>query len=279
MPIRRSQIVPTNLSRKSSADSATERNGPTRKVAIARNAQGRLVRRDDVDVMSKYGGTGTPVPWPEMRRQIAEDLQPGSRDAGIHVGVIAPTRQGKTTLVQKGIIPIYTAADIPVLVIDSTGDPKLEKYGERMPRIGKMTEIHSIHVNDLSRDSKLKIYNALNRAYKQGDILIYADEVRHLADPRFFGLGGAMDNIWIFGGKRGVVMTGSTQAPRFVPSNFYDQSQAHFLFKIRDMRARKRLAEIGGDTARLMDLSYDLPRYHFSYVNPDGDIVVSKLKL
>jgi hypothetical protein len=142
-----------------------------------------------------------------------------------------------------------------------------------------MTEVHSVHVNDLSMDSKRKIYDALNRAYKQGDILIYADEVRSLCDPRFFGLGGAMDNIWIFGGKRGAVLGGGTQAPRFVPSNFYDQSQAHFLFKIRDVRARKRLAEIGGDTARIMALTYDLPKYHFTYVNPDGDMVVSKYQL
>jgi hypothetical protein len=128
-------------------------------------------------------------------------------------------------------------------------------------------------------DSKLKIHKALSRAYSQGDVVIYADEVRQLADKGFFGLGAAMDNIWIFGGKRGVTMVGSTQAPRYVPSNFYDQSQAHFLFKIRDLRARRRLAEIGGDTALIMETAADLPKYHWAYVNPDGEVVVSKMDL
>lgn len=259
--------------------STTGQNRPTIKVVGARNAGRQRVRIDDPDTVELYQETGNPVPWPIMRRQIAKDLKPGSRDSATHVAILAPTRQGKTTLAIEGLLPIYTRAGIPVLIIDSTGDPKLAKVGERIPRVGKLTEVHSVHVNDLSIDSKLKIHKALSRAYAQGDVVIYADEVRQLADKSFFGLGAALDNIWIFGGKRGVTMIGSTQAPRYVPSNFYDQSQAHFLFKIRDMRARRRLAEIGGDTALIMETAATLPKYHWAYVNPDGEVVVSKMDI
>jgi len=280
-PLRRkkqSTQSPTGEENPSSL-SNMEKNRPTIKVVGARSAKRQRVRIDDPDIVALYNETGKPIPWPIMRRQLAKDLKPGSRDSATHVAILAPTRQGKTTLAMKGLLPIYTRAGIPVLIIDSTGDPKLAKVGERLPKVGKLTEVHAVHVNDLSHDSKLKIHQALSRAYKQGDVLIYADEVRQLADKSFFGLGAALDNIWIFGGKRGVTMIGSTQAPRYVPSNFYDQSQAHFLFKIRDLRARRRLAEIGGDTQLIMETAADLPKYHWAYVNPDGEVVVSKMDL
>lgn len=276
-PPKKSQSEPGRD--ESPSPSTTGRNRPTIKVVAARSAGKQRVRIEDPDTVELYQETGKPVPWSIMRRQIPKDLKPGSRDSATHVAIIAPTRQGKTTLAIKGLLPIYTRAGIPVLIIDSTGDPKLASIGERIPRVGKLTEVHSVHVNDMSMDSKLKIHKALSRAYSQGDVLIYADEVRQLADKAFFGLGAAMDNIWIFGGKRGVTMIGATQAPRYVPSNFYDQSQAHFLFKIRDMRARRRLAEIGGDTALIMETAASLEKYHWAYVNPDGEIVVSKMDL
>lgn len=276
-PPKKSQSEPGKD--ESQSPSTTGQNRPTIKVVGARSAGRQRVRIDDPDTVELYQETGKPVPWSIMRRQIAKDLKPGSRDSATHVAILAPTRQGKTTLAIKGLLPIYTRAGIPVLIIDSTGDPKLAKMGERLPRVGKLTEVHSVHVDDMSMDSRLKIHKALSRAYAQGDVLIYADEVRQLADKSFFGLGAALDNIWIFGGKRGVTMIGSTQAPRYVPSNFYDQSQAHFLFKIRDLRARRRLAEIGGDTALIMETAADLPKYHWAYVNPDGEVVVSKMDL
>lgn len=273
------QIPKKQRGEENPSPSNTVPNRPTIKVVGARNAGKQRVRIDDPDTVALYQETGKPVPWPIMRRQLAKDLKPGSRDSATHVAILAPTRQGKTTLATKGILPIYTRAGIPVLVIDSTGDPKLAGFGERIPKIGKLTEIHSVHVNDLSLDSKLTIHKALSRAYKQGDVLIYCDEVRQLADKSFFGLGAAMDNIWIFGGKRGVTLAGATQAPRYVPSNFYDQSAAHFLFKIRDLRARRRLAEIGGDTQLIMETVADLPKYHWAYVDPEGEVVVSKMDL
>lgn len=276
-PPKKSQSIPGRDENQSR--STTGQNRPTIKVVDAKSAGKQRVRIDDPDTVALYQETGKPVPWPIMRRRLAKDLKPGSRDSATHVAILAPTRQGKTTLAIKGLLPIYRRAGIPVLIIDSTGDPKLAKMGERLPRVGKLTEVHSVHVNDLSLDSRLKIHKALSRAYSQGDVLIYADEVRQLADKSFFGLGAALDNIWIFGGKRGVTMVGSTQAPRYVPSNFYDQSQAHFLFKIRDLRARRRLAEIGGDTALIMETASNLPKYHWAYVDPDGEVVVSKMDI
>lgn len=222
---------------------------------------------------------GSTVKWPEFREILKHDLEPGNRTAGIHFAMLAPTRGGKTTLATKGLIPIYRQEEVPVLVIDSTSDPKLAKYGERLPRFGKMTELHRVAISDLSSDSVAKIHGALERAYKQGDILIYIDEIRHLSDPKFLGLGKALENLWLFGGKRGVTIGGVTQAPRWVPGAFYDQSKAHFLFQIRDLRSRKRIEEISGDTETLRGIVPNLDKYQFAYVSPDGDVLRSKYAL
>lgn len=250
------------------------------RVAVVPNAQRPRVKpvRSDGTPLENYE-PGATVEWLEFRRKLRADLAPTERTAGIHWSMLAPTRGGKTTLATKGIIPLYLEAEIPVLVIDSTSDPKLKKYGKRIPRIGKMTELHRCSVDSLTRSSAQTIYEALNRAFNQGDCLIYVDEIRHVSDPKFLGLGMALENIYLFGGKRGVTIGGVTQAPRWVPSSFYDQAKAHFLFRIRDDRSRKRVEEISGDTATLRSIIPDLPKYQFAYVSPEGDVIRSKYAL
>ena len=257
----------------------------TRKIVVATDAGKPRVRVASADVPLNDSELNSPVipgghiQWAEFRLLLQSDLEVSERTAGKHFATIAPTRQGKTTLVTKGIIPLYLAAEVPVLVLDTTADPKLAKYGERMPRIGKMSGLHRVTISSLSNDNIAKVYQAAMRAYKQGDMVIYVDEIRHVCDPRFMGLGRMMEHLWLFGGKHGITVGGATQAPRWVPSSFYDQSQLHLLFRIRDIRARKRLSEIGGDTKTLESLIPDLPRYNFAYVSPDGDVSVSKYDL
>lgn len=251
----------------------------TRKVVAVRPAETPTVSVGTLDESAMEREPGGKIPWPDFRAMLRDDLEPSERTAGKHFALLAPTRGGKTTLVTKGIIPVYREADVPVLVIDSTADPKLTEYGDRMPRWGKFEGLHRISIDNLSGESIRKIFDALTRAYKQGDCLIYIDEIRHVCDPKYLGLGKALENLWLFGGKRGITIGGATQAPRWVPGAFYDQSQAHFLFRIRDHRSRKRIQEISGDTQTLQAILPDLPRYHFAYVSPEGDVSISKYDL
>lgn len=223
---------------------------------------------------------GEHVDWDEMRYILREDLAPTERTAGLHFALLAPTRGGKTTITTKGIIPVYSRVEVPVLVIDSTADPKLRDYGERMPRFGrKFTKVHRLTISDMSDESIMTVYRALNKAMNQGDMVVYVDELRHVADPKFMGLGKTLEHIWLFGGKHGVTLGAASQAPRWLPSSFYDQSKVHLLFRIRDLRSRKRVEEISGDTDALRPLLPDLPQYHFAYVSPEGDVITSKYKL
>lgn len=220
--------------------------------------------------------------WSDFLPQLRDDLSPTDLKKARHFAILAPTRGGKTTLAVdpiEGIIPrIYK--NIPVLIVDSTSDPNppMIDYGEKLGKYGPIKGHRKITVSDFSSASKEKIYRAIHRAYKQGNIVIYVDEVRQVADPRFFGMQRLLEHIWLFGGKRGVVLGGGTQAPRWVPSAFYDQSKCHFIFRIRDQRSRKRLSEISGDIDTLNNVVPNLREYEFAYVNPDGDVTISKLE-
>lgn len=215
--------------------------------------------------------------WSDMKKKMQEDHAPAERTAGMHFGLLAPTRGGKTTLLTKAIIPIYRRAEVPVLFMDTTSDPKLAGYGEPMPRFGKIKGITTVRTSSLSNEAKAKIHAALEKAYKQGDVAIIFDEVRHVCDPAYLGMGKSLESLWLFGGKRGITIGGATQAPRWVPSAFYDQSKIHYLFRVRDQRARKRIEEISGDTETLRIVVPNLEQYHFAYVDPDGDVMVSKM--
>jgi hypothetical protein len=217
------------------------------------------------------------TPWRNLRELVKDDLA-GDLTRGHHVAVIAPTSGGKTTLVTKGLLPMLKGtADI--LVLDTTADPKLSSYGQPYAKYGKIKGLRRLSVSSLSPESTAKIHKAMSRAYKQGNVVVVFDEVRHITDSKYLGLSAAAESLWLFSRKRENLVIGCTQAPRYVPSAFYDQSQLHFIFRIRDKRAMLRLAEIGGDYDTLKGVIPTLAKYEFAYVNPDGDVTTSMFEL
>lgn len=217
------------------------------------------------------------TPWEELRPLIKADLT-GDLESGNHVLIAAPTGGGKTTLATQGILPMFhNVADI--LVIDSTADPKLKDYGKPYGRYGKIKGLRRLSVNDLSVDSSAKIHRAMNKAYKQGECIVFIDEIRHIVDPKMLSLKAAAESMLLFSRKRRNIVVGITQAPRWIPSAFYDQTRLQFIFKIRDKRTMIRLAEIGGDTETLKAIVPTLGKYEFAYVNSEGDVTTSMLDL
>lgn len=214
------------------------------------------------------------TPWKGFQSVLQKNLKPGK-----HVALLAPNGGGKTTLAVLGIFPHYEN----LLVVDSTADPNppLFEYGEPLKRYGAIEGHRRLTVTDLTGKSREKIYNAIQKAFNQGNTAIYIDEVRQVGEKKYFGLEAQLKYIWLFGRKRGVTLIGSSQAPRFLPSEFYDQSKCHFLFKIRDRRAMKRIAEISGDVDTLEKVlpALDHENYEFAFVDLAGDVHRSIMEL
>lgn len=199
--------------------------------------------------------------------------------AGQHLSIIAPTGGGKSYLIRHGLLPLWSHEDPQLsyraLIIDVKGDdptyagygivthgfPQQEEGGR--PPQDQQTRVYRLVVPRFEWSPSLKresegvyrartiVGNALDRCYAQGQWLVVIDETRALSDSiQNFGLGlrGLLENIWQRGRSREVTMIAGTQAPRYVPSSFYDQPSLMYIGRTLDDRARDRLSEIGGDT-------------------------------
>lgn len=218
-----------------------------------------------------------------MDKLIEADVQEYRRiKSGIHIGALGTTRGGKTTLItgggnqDRGVLRHFEDA----LVLDTTGDPgSIHDYGKPLSKYGGIHGHRRLTVIDMTMKSKEKVYKAIQRAVRQGHIAIYADELRQLTDKKFFGLGPVFDHLWLFTAKKDVSVVGGSQQPFWLPGAFYNQSKLHFIFGIRDLRSRKRLEEISGDTLTLRNIIPTLKRWEFAYVSLDGDIWISKFDI
>lgn len=222
------------------------------------------------------------LPWSEMNALFAEHIQEFTKiKSGVHVALLGTTRGGKTTLATggptgNGILSHFENC----LVLDTTGDPGfISEYGKPVKKFGAIRGHQRLTVTNMQPASREKIYKHIHRAVGQGNVAIYADEVRQLVDKKFFDLGAIMDHVWLFCAKRNVSLIGGSQAPRWLPSSFYDQSKMHFIFGMRDKRAMKRLAEISGDVDTLEAVIPNLARWQFAYVGIDGNVSVSKFEI
>lgn len=224
-------------------------------------------------------------PWNEMNALIGEEIDEFRKiNSGIHIGLLATNRGGKTTLVTganqgNGLLSHFE----DVLVIDSTGDPGFIKdYGKPIQKYSGIHGHRRLSVSSANPQSRSSIIRAISKAKSQGSITIYVDELRQLVDPKFFGLLPMLEDVWLFGAKHNVSLIAGTQAPRWIPGAFYDQSKMCFVSKMRDARTRKRLGEIGGggvDGKLLDSIVANLERYQFAHIGIDGDISISKFEL
>jgi hypothetical protein len=118
-----------------------------------------------------------------------------------------------------------------------------------------------------------QVKTALANVYKQGQWTIFVDETRHLTDPKVpsLNLRSYVEQIWLRGRSRGVELVSMTQAPRWVPSSFYDQPSFVWIGRINDERAHQRLREIGGLKRPHLGVIQQLQRREFLVIGDSGD--------
>lgn len=170
---------------------------------------------------------------------------------------------GKSHLIVYGLLPLCT--DDKVCIIDSKNDPTdpIASSGARTVRRlptkrqrliqddGKPKSAwYRLPVWDEVSRAQDQVGAALQQMYDEGDWVVVIDETRAISDPKSPGLGlqPELDRLWLRGRSRHVAVIASTQAPRWVPSSFYDQCQFVWCSRIRDDRAHQRIMEIGSMT-------------------------------
>ena len=206
---------------------------------------------DDVRIPSRS--------WAAVLRRVDELWQP---QFAPHHSILGQNGSGKTHLIVHGLLPLCT--DDKVLIIDNKGDdPVLSSSGAKPVRIlprelrraalddGKPKSAwYRLVVHDDLGRAQEQVGRALDQVYKEGNWVVVLDETRAISDPRSPGLGlqPLLDRLWLRGRSRNISVIASTQAPRWVPSSFYDQCQFVWCSRIRDERAHQRVMEIGSMT-------------------------------
>jgi hypothetical protein len=128
-------------------------------------------------------------------------------------------------------------------------------------------------VADQRAEAREQVANALDQVYREGDWTVVIDETRAVSDPRSPGLGlqPLLDRLWLRGRSRGINVIAGTQAPRWVPTSFYDQCNFVWCSRIRDQRAHQRVMEIGSMTREHIPMLAGIRKRQWFYSDDEED--------
>lgn len=225
------------------------------------------------------------VDWHDHYLYMAEHWH-----AGEHVSIVCQTGGGKTFLFMRGLAPLME--DEQLIIFDVKGDdpeingPKIRHITHLPTRMekrllhGEKPRSQWYHYMASRQDDTRRFIDA---CYRQGHIALYFDEIRALTDKTpGLGLVSQIDAMWLRGRSREVTIIAGTQAPRFVPSSFYEQARHLYIGALLDRRAQRRLEEIGGDSDAIEDVVSHLALYEYLYIGPlkeDGQRVMQIVKV
>jgi hypothetical protein len=199
--------------------------------------------------------------WPDVKRMLDVQWDPENTP---HHSIVGLTGSGKSYLAINGILRPLCPMD-RVLIIDCKRNDKLvasagKPVTELPPKTWVSTRkrepfdhwfrlvVHDQFTDEGRGRAKLQVYKALHRVYLEGDWVVYCDEVQDLGGLRKPNLGLSMhlDEFYRKGRSRRLPVIAGTQAPRHVPSSFYDQAAFAWIGRLADEQKQDRLREIGG---------------------------------
>lgn len=219
--------------------------------------------------------------WNEVIQHVDELWKP---EYAPHHSIFGQNGTGKSHLIVHGILPLCLKDN--VCIFDNKGDdPVLAASGARPARF-LPSRLRRIADNDKSKDGwhRIVVYDdpergrdqvgrILEQIYKEGNWIVVLDETRAISDPRSPGLGlqPLLDRMWLRGRSRHISVIASTQAPRWVPSSFYDQCQFVWASRIRDNRAHERIMEIGSMTRAHIPHIARIRKRRWLYMDDEGE--------
>lgn len=196
--------------------------------------------------------------WKSVIKRVDEKWVP---QFAPHHSIFGQNGSGKTHLIVHGLLPLCTKDNL--CIFDSKGDdPVLSAAGARPvrqlpPKWKRALDNdrekdgwYRLVINDDVARAQDQVGRALDLIYDEGNWIVVLDETRAISDPRSPGLGlqPLLDRLWLRGRSRNISVIAATQAPRWVPTSFYDQCQFAWCSRIRDDRAHQRIMEIGSMT-------------------------------
>lgn len=221
----------------------------------------------------------SPVPiidaksWETFLEDFRAEWKPGQ-----HIAIIAPTGQGKTTV-------LVTLLDLRhyVLAFDPKGgDDTLAASGfQRVPQWppppqvwddiadGKPARLIIGAKGATPSQLEPEFRKALDGAMKGGGWTVYVDELQVAADRRMMRLDGEIEKMLVSARFKKVSVVTSFQAPSWVPSAATRQARWIVVWPTRDEDCIKRIAEKAGRQRQVVaHIVHRLPPYHALVIPP-----------
>lgn len=217
---------------------------------------------------------------------------------GEHVTFIAPTQNGKTTMIFDLLAHTRfpKEAHPPIVLVIKPRDPLVTKKMKQLkfrrvttwpaiksiynpnPRGYVLWPTHSFDPEiDDAKHKRIMGY-ALRHTYKRGNTAIIADETYGLVDD--LGLGDDITRIHTRGAAMGTGIWVATQKPTHIGRWAYGQAEHLFIGFDPDQKSRERFGEIGGVDPKLVQReAAKLRKYEWLYFRrSDRSICVIKAK-
>lgn len=207
---------------------------------------------------------GGVIPWMEWSKVAGFVNKTWDPLNSPHHSIIGLTGSGKSYLAINGLLKPLCAMDRVMIIDTKQDDPLVSSIGKPVTEIPRQTVyggrkrhpqdrwfrlvVHDALDNEGRRRAQDQVRTALTRAHREGNWVIYIDELQDLGGMRQPNLGLTMliDEIYRKGRSKKVSIIAATQAPRNVPSSFYDQCSFAWIGRLTDEDKQKRLREIGG---------------------------------
>lgn len=206
---------------------------------------------------------------------------------GEHVTILAPTQNGKTTMICDLLRHVPQQKNPPVILVmkprDSTVTREIKSMDFRTvrtwppaPSVWKPRPsgyaLWPKHTFDPDVDDELmrvQMRRALLGAYKRGDRIVVADETYGLISD--LGLANEITKIHTRGGGMGTSLWCATQKPTHIGTWAYNNATHLFLGYDPDKKNRDRFAEIGGvDPDTVKYYVARLREYQWLYIRRRG---------
>lgn len=218
---------------------------------------------------SKVAVEAPRVPWDDFIRNQFHWRQ------GEHVGIIGPTGQGKTTLI-NALLPhqpyVVVFATKPFdksmdHLINSGGYHRMDKWETlSVDRFPKRVLWPNATKLDAIPTQKAVFTDALRRIYVEKGWAVVIDEGWYFTN--IFNLETEIKTYLLQGRSLGISLVFATQRPAWVPLEVYDQSTHLFFYRDNDERNLNRLAGISYRSSSLIRyIVSNLEQYQFLYIN------------